>query len=1007
MNTFFDRQSPMTKYLPAIVLIISLFGVSLSAEESYPPPTVMYQAPRADTVRVAETNGRGPEATLENVTVLHKQSELVEHPYFSFPGSDAAIVIDDAPVLNPTKQLTLAVWFKSNVVRFDPQKPLLLKSCPTHKDPFYQYGLIIYDHPDIVMDHPDHGRTASLVLSLGGKLFSFSADNIHLFNGWNHLAATFDGQKAVIYLNGNACETKAKDTVAAPMSIDRYPTPLVVGTYADLPRNEGNSFAGQISEFALWDKALTANAIAAMVAAQRETYPSVAQTNTEDSDYTRAVNTALAASEDIWMKEVLATGDPSYDKVKDYLRPLFYSTGKTNKDYAPHAVVLGLEDGVRPVIAASADGRAVYVDRHYSDNALIFHVGVNGAELFGESLDRLGETHWEDGWLPVLQTSYTTANGAQWRQELAALLPAQSGDALIALGRFELVRGKSDSETLRITLPSNVGTRFRASAGKQEGNTWEWTPAGDNVFYYAFAMGNSLPADLKVDADGYRNGKDKWCGYWRKRIENDGVLFSVPEKLVMDCQRNKLYQNLVLRWRYSIGCAVYDNEHYPWESGDPMIGLIAYGHPAEARKGLAELLQWEISPDMYLNGEKAAKLSLGVEYWHYTRDDTFIRERADTYRRYMRDFQNQMAADSNGLLTPERFSGDIPAVLYYIHHQAPVWHGMRDMARLLGKLGYENDASVFGDSAKKLRTNLAKAMNDAQRRLPDGTLFVPTELYRPETTVYDPVCATVLGSYWNLCMPYALCSGFWSIEGEEMDAILDFMRRHGSFLLGMVRFNYYPTEVGAYTPNGLAGYYTHGMDNVYLPPMLRVLTARNETDHLLTAFYSYLAHGMTRGTFMAGEGDSVGVYPGHFYRSMYGTFTNTQNAAFLQALRGLLIQETYNTEGEPSMLRLTPATPKVWLEDGKTISFRDAPTIFGPMSGKIVSHLKDNRINAEWTLPSRNVPGAIHWRLRLPEEKNIASVKVNGKAYDRFDPVAGVIDLTGISGAVSVEVLCR
>jgi hypothetical protein len=374
-----------------------------------------------------------------------------------------------------------------------------------------------------------------------------------MFNGWNHLAAAFDGQKAVIYLNGNAFEAKAKDSLTAPVSIDRYPTPLVVGTYSGLPRNEGNSFAGQIGEFALWNKALTTKEVAAMVAAQRTAYPAAAQIHTEDSDYTRSVNAMLAASEDIWMKEVLATGDPSYDKVKDYMRPLFYSTGKTYKDYAPHNVVLGLEDGVRPLIVAACNGSSIHVDKYYADDALTFHVGVNGKEPFGESFDRMGEPQWKEGWLPVLHTSYTTADGAKWKQELAALFPAQSGDALVALGRFEWIDGgKSGGEMLRITLPGNVGTRFRATAGKQEGNTWVWTPSDGKVFYYAFAMGNALPADLKVDADSYRNAKDKWCGYWRKRIENDSTLFFVPEQLVMDCQRNKLYQNLVLRWRYSV-----------------------------------------------------------------------------------------------------------------------------------------------------------------------------------------------------------------------------------------------------------------------------------------------------------------------------------------------------------------------------------------------------------------------------------------------------------------------
>ena len=188
----------MAKHLIITILAVGLFCISASADESYPPSTVAYQAPAADTVRVAEVNGRGPEAKLENVTILHKQDDLVEHPYFHFPGSEAAIVIDDAPLLNPTDQLTLAVWFNPDAYcGFNPQKPLLVKSCPTHQYPFYQYGLFLYD------DH-DTGLRTSLILSLDGKLadFSTSRNPLQLLDGWNHLAATFDGRTVVIYLTG-------------------------------------------------------------------------------------------------------------------------------------------------------------------------------------------------------------------------------------------------------------------------------------------------------------------------------------------------------------------------------------------------------------------------------------------------------------------------------------------------------------------------------------------------------------------------------------------------------------------------------------------------------------------------------------------------------------------------------------------------------------------------------------------------------------------------------------
>ena len=991
-------------------------NVSAPAAEPYPPPSVLYRAPESDAPRVAEAEGRAPEARLENVAVLWRQEDVVERPAFHFPGCDAAILVDDAPSLNPAEQLTLAVWFKADFRRLSPRKPLLFKPCPARgapdpgplsREPWHdcQYGLLIADCRQEM--------TAYFGLALDGRqVWLASGPPLPLYDGWNHLAGAFDGRMMVLYLNGREF---GKNALPAPAAPERRPTPLIVGAYGSPPQAAEHSFPGQIGEFALWDKALSAPEMSALFARQRAGYPPPAEAVPEDSDYSRAVNAALAASEDAWGKEVLAAGDPSYDRVKDYLRPLFYSSGKVPREYAPYNVVLALEDGVRPLIAAAGDGGSVHVDKYGSDDALVFHVGSDGGERFGSALDRLGGQRWEDGWLPVLHTSYVSAGGAEWRQELAARLPSRLGDALVALGRFEAAGRAPAGEKLRIALPPGAvthppcaGWRFRASAGALEDGAWVWTPGDGEVFYYAFALASVLPHGIAVGAEGYRDAKEAWCAYWRRRVEGDGVLFEVPERLVMDCQRNKLYQNLVLRWRYSVGCAVYDNNFYPSESGDAMTMLACYGYPAEARKGLAELIQWDRGGNYYLNWEKGEKLAHGAEYWRYTRDDAFIRERADIYRGYMRDFRAQMEDDPRGLLAPQRQCGDIPQTAYNTVHLTLGWRGMRDMARLLGRLGYEGDAAEFSAAAERLRDNLARAAAAAQRRLPDGSLFSPTWLFHPESgEVYDPVCATRNGSYWNLLAPYAFDSGFWPADGPEMDAILAFLRGHGSFLLGLLRFNYYPVEVGAHAPRGLPGYYTHGVDNVYLPSVLRMLAARDETEALLLTFYSYLAHGMTRGTFISGEGDSVGVYPGHARRSTYGSVSGAQNAVFLQALRTLLIQEVYDAEGEAAALRLTPATPGAWLDDGKAIRFRNAPTVFGPLSGQIISRLDDGRIAAEWSLPSRNPPQAVHWRLRLPGGRRLAAVTVNGRVHDRFDPETGLVDLTGLAGDISAEALCR
>ena len=1015
----------------------SVNRVTMASLQTYPTPSAWYIAPPADVGRVPEVSGRTPQARLENVTIVQRHNDLVERAAFRFPGADAAIIVDDAPPLNPVEQLTISVWLQpGSDIQGSSRMSLLFKSRPASPtasatipstastsvpstasanqtvaaQPWYncQYGLMLVQS--------ESGMALSFGLSRGEKqdwVDGVRSLPLH-HDTWNHLAVAFDGKTMNVYVNGHPCDTLH---LGAATPLDRYPTPLIIGACGAPPQAAGHSFSGQIGEFAIWDRALTAVEITALHEARQAHYPLVSRDAKGETDYSRAVNAALSASEDIWANEVLAAGDPSFNKVKNYLRPLFYSTGRKNTEHAPYNVVLSLEDGTRPLIAAAGDGSGIHVDNYANEAALAFYMGGNGSERFGEALDRLGEQRWEDGWLPVFHTSYITAGGARWRQEVAALLPAQAGDSLVVLGRFEMVDGAPARETLRIALtPGTAGNRFRASAGNREGDAWLWTPASDgSVCYYAFALGEALPPDLKVDGDSYREAKDKWCEYWRRRIEGDGTLFSVPEKLVMDCQRNKLYQNLVLRWRYSVGNSVYDGNYYSPESGDAMTVLAQYGYSAESRQGLAEMLPWNKGREQYYNWEMGEKLTHAAEYWQYTHDDAFIHERIEPYREMMRDFQDQMANDPHGLLEPQKHCGDIPNRGYYVAHQTTAWRGMRDMAQLFGRIGYESDASGFTKAAARLHGSLEKGLKASSQRLPDNTLYIPRGIYSPETTVYDPICETRLGSYWNLVIPYAFASGFWQADGEEMDAILGFLRGHGAFLAGLLRFNYYPTAIGAYTPNGIPGYYTDGVDNVYLPSIVRVLAARNETDALLLTFYSYLAHGMTRGTFISGEGDNIGVYPEDVppypklgYRSMYGSVCNAQNALFLQTLRALLIQETYDEQGNPAVLRLTPATPRAWLEEGSTISFRDAPTIFGAVSGNIfVSPMGDRRIRAEWTLPSRNKPVAIQWCMRLPGHMKITAVTVDGKAHTRFDPATGVIDLTGFSGAVVVEATYR
>ena len=94
---------------------------------------------------------------------------------------------------------------------------------------------------------------------------------------------------------------------------------------------------------------------------------------------------------------------------------------------------------------------------------------------------------------------------------------------------------------------------------------------------------------------------------------------------------------------------------------------------------------------------------------------------------------------------------------------------------------------------------------------------------------------------------------------------------------------------------------------------------------------------------------------------------------FMEQFRSLLVWEDDNS------LWLAKATPRYWLEQGKKISVKNAPTYFGTVAYEIVSDVDHGKIAATVEMPSRNPPKAVLLRLRHPKALPMKSVTVNGR----------------------------
>ena len=121
-----------------------------------------------------------------------------------------------------------------------------------------------------------------------------------------------------------------------------------------------------------------------------------------------------------------------------------------------------------------------------------------------------------------------------------------------------------------------------------------------------------------------------------------------------------------------------------------------------------------------------------------------------------------------------------------------------------------------------------------------------------------------------------------------------------------------------------------------------------------------------------------------------------EEACFLERFRNMLVMEEGRT------LWLARATPRAWLEQGKTITVSDAPTHLGVTSFAIESDVDHDQIRATIHLPECEPGDVVLLRVRHPRSLPMARVEVDGQRWTEFDPVKEVVRFAGGTGTVHV-----
>ncbi len=695
---------------------------------------------------------------------------------------------------------------------------------------------------------------------------------------------------------------------------------------------------------------------------------------------------ALAAGRDVWGEASLREPDgPSFEFFARLLPPLRY----VNTRFRHYPIVLGRPDAlVKARFVSNGSGVNLLAGTEtWRDAALVpveFLVrgqggGASaGVEPFGEDLDRLDGPRLADGWLPIVELSYQSG-GATIRQEAFAGVDAPGDDAIVYV-RFSVVGPTSCEIVLRL------GADVPAAARESSLIVLPGEPRQIEIATRDVARASGPARAILPEA--YDRARARCVEQWTGVVGRSARIVT-GEKRVDDAWRALVVGTLLLAQgdtlNYSAGNS-YETT-FEAECADAVRALMFFGVP-DARRFVAPLLVRPLQGGIELS-DVSYKLQLLAWQHELERDAALTR---DHWKRVGAEVDRALEwiEPESGLVPAQAYCGDIATKVHNLLANAAFWRGLRDGAIVLRKLGESRDASRYDAAATRLREHVLAAVDKSERSDVSPT-FVPIALFGAEQP-YELLTQTKEGAYWNLIAPYVYDSGIFGPGSPRTKAMVDWQLERGGLCMGMVRFDQH------------SGLFANekGVDDLYTLRLVEELLRRDEPDRALVSFYGKLAQGMSRDTFVGGEGSSLVPLDRHG-RPMYLPPNCAANAFFLWTLRHLLVQDfDLDCDGRAETLRLLFATPRRWLADGAHVEVKRAPTMFGELSLDVVSDLAHGRVRIELDLPARPTRRTL-LRLRMPEGRRIARAAAGGAALELVD--AETIDLTGRRGAWALDVI--
>jgi len=709
---------------------------------------------------------------------------------------------------------------------------------------------------------------------------------------------------------------------------------------------------------------------------------------------------ALASGRDVWAERaMLEENGASCEFFEKLLPPLRY----VNASFHHYPIVLSAPESARKTRFVSNGSGVNLLARkdtwHDAGLCPVEFQFLEGTKWvgFGDDLSTVKGPSFEHGHLPVVKVS-DEVNGARVGLEVFADVDPVQPRCFV---QIELLEGER----------ATVGAYFGADASFSDDDGWVRNQDRSGVVWHdtswrfdedqhrlvvelgvqktAFLV---LPTDAvaRITAEAltekiHQSRRRACIEYWEGVLER-AARFEVPEARVNDACKATMIGILMVSQDFVPNYSAQNLYQQTFESecGDAVIALAQMGL-ADTFRRLEPLLHRPLQSGIEFH-DVAFKLQLLAQHYRLVPSIDNVQ---DGWKIIGAEVERAIGAicKDNGLLPKEAYCGDVQRKVVNLSSNADLWRGLRDLGAVLEEIGERRSGRRLLEVAHGLRPAILDAVSKSERTDFDPP-FVPNALFGEEAP-YETLTSSMLGSYWCLMSPYVLGSGVFGIRSQRSRSILDFLEERGGLCMGMVRFHQH------------SGLFANedAVDDLYTLRYFLELLEWDEPERAIASFYGKLAQGFTRDTYVSAEG--TGLRPlDTFGRSMYLPPNISSAAMFLSMLRSLLVQDCdEDDDGRPETLKLLYATPRPWLEDGKTIVIEDAPTSFGPVNLRVQSRLRENRIEIDWTPPPRR-PEALRLRLRLPGRMTLTDATANGQ------PVSvgpdGSIDLSRLRRRTSI-----